>query len=292
MEFFFSCLINGLLTGGVYSLLGLGIVLIYKSTHIFNFAIGEMGVIGAFTVWSIMTYMQIPIWIAVLAGIASGWLVGWAAERFALRRLIGQPIFSAIIATLALGILLKGLTITIWSANQVSFPTPIFPTETVNIWGINVSATLASAFTVAIFCFITFVIFFRKSAMGLAMRGVAESHMVSESLGVKVTTVFSLIWAIAGVVSVVGALCVASRTSLQVHELPGMALRAFPGVLLGGLDSIPGVLVGCIAISILENMSNAYIGVAYGDITPWLILMIVLLVRPAGLWGIKRIERI
>lgn len=292
MEFFLTCLINGILVGGIYALLGLGIVLVYKSTAIFNFAAGEMGVVSAFVVWSLMVYLQLPGWAAVLGGVAMGWLVGMAIERLALRRMIGQPIISAILATLALGILLRGLVITAWSADIVRFPTPVFPSETISFGTLSVSATLVSAFAVAMLCFAGFVIFFRRSGIGLAMRGVAESHQVAQSLGVKVTTVFALIWAIAGAVSAVGAVCVADRAALSVHAVPLVALSAFPGVLLGGLDSIPGVLVGCLIVGILENLSNGYLGVAFGDLTPWVVLMIVIIIRPQGLWGLKRIERV
>ncbi len=292
MELFFTCLINGILVGGVYALVGLGIVLIYKSTAIFNFAAGEMGVIGAFVVWSLMTYLEAPAWISVVVGVGVGWLVGMAVERLALRRMIGQPIISAILATLALAIFLKGLAITIWSANFVVFPTHIFPTATLNLGELKVSAALISAFVVAMLCFAGFVAFFRYSGMGLAMRGVAESHQISQSLGVKVTTVFALIWAIAGAVSAIGAIAVSDRTVLSVNEVPMFALAAFPGVLLGGLESIPGVLVGCLIVGVLENLSNGYLGVAYGGLTPWIVLMVVIIIRPHGLWGLKRIERI
>ena len=124
------------------------------------------------------------------------------------------------------------------------------------------------------------------------MRGVAESHEVAHSLGVKITFVFAITWAIAGVVAALGTSFMGDKVALIVHELPGMALRAFPAVLLGGLDSVPGVLVGGLIVGVLENVSNAYIGVAFGDLTPWIIMMIVIIIRPEGLWGLKRIERI
>lgn len=292
MELFLSCFINGILVGGIYALVGLGIVLIYKSTSIFNFAAGEIGVVAAFVAWSAMAYLEVPGWAAVLIGVAVGFLVGMVVERLALRRMIGQPIISAILATIGLAVFLRGLVITIWSANIVSFPTPIFPAHTINLGPAKISAALLSSFVVSMIFFAGFVAFFRRSAVGLAMRGVAESHQVSRSLGVKVTTIFSLIWAIAGMVSALGAISVSDRSALSVHEVPQAALAAFPGVLLGGLDSIPGVLVGCLVVGVLENLSNGYLGVAFGDLTPWIVLMIVVIIRPQGLWGLERIERI
>jgi branched-chain amino acid transport system permease protein len=292
MESFLSYTINGLLVGGVYALVGLGIVLIYKATHIFNFAVGQMALLGAFFTWSMMQWFGIPTSISIIVGMGGGWLLGMLTERLAMRRLIGQPLIAAIMATLALSVIFRGVVIAVWGASAVPFPKPIFPTESLHLGMVSTSATLVGSFLIAMLCFGAFVLFFRRSGTGLAMRGVAEDHQVSRSLGVRVTSVFSITWAIAGMVAAAAGICLADRLALSIGELPAIALKSFPAVLLGGLDSIPGVIVGGLIIGLVENLTGGYISAVLGQITPWILLMVVLMIRPEGLWGLKRIERI
>lgn len=292
MELAAVCTANGILVGGVYALIGMGIVIIYKATSVLNFAFAHMGVVGAFICYSLMKWLGMPVWVSVTAGILSAGLLGLAIERFALRKLIGQPLMAALIATLAVSIFLQGIVSAIWSPTVVSFPTPIFPKGGFLFFGAVISGNLIGSFIIAALAFAIFTVFFMKSGTGLAMRGVAEDHQIAQSLGVRVTNVFALTWFIAGLVCGIGGICLADKLALGVNEVPALAFRTLPAVLLGGLNSVGGVAIAGVVIGLAENFGNAYISQTFGEIVPWIIVTLTLIIRPEGLWGLRRIERI
>jgi branched-chain amino acid transport system permease protein len=292
MDLAATCVINGILVGGVYALLGMGIVLIYKATSVYNFAMGQMAVFGAFIAYSCMKIMELPIIVCVVVGVLAGGLMGLVVERFALRKLIGQPLIAALIATLAVSVLLKGVVVAIWSSSVIPFPREIFPKSELVIGGVQISGNLFGSFLIALLGFVIFTIYFRKSSTGLAMRAVAEEHQIAQSLGVRVTSVFATTWFIGGLVCAIGGICLADKVALGVNEIPAMTFMAFPAVLIGGLESVAGVAIGGLIIGLAENFCNAYVSQSFGEIAPWLIVILILIIRPEGLWGLKRIERI
>jgi len=220
------------------------------------------------------------------------YLLGLLIERLAMRPLIGQPLIGAMMACLSLSVLLQGLVILVWSAYVTSFPSPIFPRKALTFSNVAVSGGLLGAFIIAILAFFIFAFFFQRTTTGLAMRGTAEDHELAQSTGIRVINVFALTWGIAGVLCCVSGVILADRLALGVTETSSIAFKVFPAVLLGGLDSIPGVLVGGLVVGLTESLTAGFIDPIYSQIAPYIILLIVLLIRPEGLWGLKRIERI
>lgn len=294
-------LVTGLLTGGIYSLVALGLVLIYKSSQIFNFAQGHLLMFSAFITWSLMVQQGWPIWVAILGGAAVAVLLGVLIERLALRPLIGQPILATIMMTLALSQIIQGVTILVFGGARQVFP-EIFPLKPVIIpLGGDVRVVLKVAllwgFGLAMAGVAIFALFFRFTRVGLAMRAAAEDHQLAQSVGLNVRRIFAAAWAIAGVIGLVGGVIIGSISGVE-PTLAGIGLKAFPAVLFGGLESIPGAIIGGLLIGVIENLvgglpaNQAIRATNPAEIAPYVILLLVLLFKPDGLFGLKRIERI
>jgi branched-chain amino acid transport system permease protein len=290
MQALLQYIANGFMVGGIYALIALGIVLVYKSTSVFNFAIGQMMMLGAFFLWTCAEVLHWPMWISLIVAAGGGALVGMLIERLTLRPLIGQPLLSAVLATLALSYFLNGVAIGIWGAYQERLPN-FLPGENVTIGSIVFSNDLLWSFMIAMVLFLALFIFYQRTRTGLLMRATAESHLVAQARGIKVRNIFSWSWALCGFVASVGGMMLAIRLGVsQFISLIG--LKAFPAVLFGGLESIPGAVVGGLTVGIIENLAGGLIAPWLMEITPYIILLLVLIFRPEGLFGEKRIERI
>lgn len=295
-DLFPQFLATGFLTGGVYALVALGLVLIYKASRVFNFAQGHILMVGAFITWWFTENLGMSIWVAFIAAIGVAALLGLAIERIALRPLIGQPILATIMMTLALSQFLQGASIIIFGAYQRSLP-DLFPLQPIILGDVRLKLNLVLAFAVTMAGFAIFVLFFRFTRSGLAMRAAAEDHQLAQSAGLSVPRIFGMAWAIASVVATAGGVLLASISGLEV-SLAIIALKAFAAVLFGGLESIPGAIVGGLTVGIVESLAAgmpvdpAIRALNLGEIAPYLFMLLVLMVRPDGLFGLKRIERI
>ncbi|MBI5032231.1 MAG: branched-chain amino acid ABC transporter permease [Chloroflexi bacterium] len=295
-DLFPQFLATGLLTGGIYSLIALGLVLIYKSSRVFNFAQGHMLMVGAFVAWWFTEEQGWNVWLSFAAAIVVAVVMGLLIERLALRALIGQPILATIMMTLGLSQVLQGSTIIGFGAMQRSLPA-MFPLQPIILGDVRLKTNLVMAFGIAMLGFVLFVIFFRFTRWGLAMRAAAEDHQLAQSVGLRVPRIFGLAWAIASVVATVGGVLLASMSGVELN-LSIIALKAFPAVLFGGLESIPGAIVGGLTVGVIENLVGglpadaAIRSLHLADIAPYVFMLIVLWFRPDGLFGLKRIERI
>ncbi len=308
--------ITGLLNGGPIALTALGIVLIFKSSEIFNFAHGQMLLIGAMATWWFYSPegMGLPLWLAIVAALVVSVLLGLLIERLTLRPMTGQPLLSIILMTLALGQFLQGLTILIFGTTQRNFPvifsvtnpyrfTVPFITYNDNPIVVVLRQNLVWSFVIAMICVTVLVLFFQYTRTGLAMRATAENHETAQSVGIRINRVFGLSWAIAGVIATISGILIATASGLDL-SLSFVALAAFPAVLLGGLESIPGAVIGGLIVGLAQGLvglpnNSFFMGpeVAQAirnsaEIIPYVLLLIVLLIRPDGLFGQKRIERI
>lgn len=307
--------LTGLLNGGPIALIALGIVLIYKSSEIFNFSEGQMLLIGTLATWwfSAEEGLGLPIGFAIVLGLAVGALLGLVIERLALRPLTGQPLLSIILMTLAVAQILQGSAILVFGTTQRNFPV-LF--DVTNPYRLTLPLTyndnpivvilkqnLVWSFVVAMVCVVLLWLFFQYTRTGLSMRATAEDHETAQSVGIRINRVFGLSWALAGVISTVGGILIATASGLDL-SLSIVVLAAFPAVLLGGLESIPGAVLGSLLIGLAQGLvglpsNDFFLGpeVAQAirnsaEIVPYVILLIVLLIRPDGLFGQKRIERI
>jgi len=306
-----QAIVTGILNGGVIGLIALGVVLIYKSSEIFNFSQGHLLMLGAYLTWwfagaseSGNELINLPLGLAVLAAFGTMVLIGFLVERAALRPMTGQPLLSIILMTLGLALFLEGLvSIAFGVQPRTNFPLGPFPprTESCKIpfpWAFNgiifVQKTLVAVFIVAMLGAIIFALFFRLTRTGLAMRATAEDHELARSAGISVNRVFALSWAIAGIIATAGGVLLAMLTGASL-TLSTVVLVAFPAILLGGLESLPGAIIGGIAIGLAQELVEAskFIVVRNSsEIAPYVLLLIVLLIKPEGLFGQKRIERI
>lgn len=282
--------LNGIMIGGMYSLIALGIVLIYKSSKVFNFAVGEMVMLGAFFMWTFFDCLRLPLWASLLCTILASGFVGFFMERVAIHPLIGQPLLSTILVTLGLADILNGLTMLFWGGASEKL-TEFLPGKPIFIGNVVIAHDLLWCFGIVLFFFLVVVVFYEKTKVGLAMRAVAESHQVAQARGLNVGTIFGITWFVAGMIAAVGGILLSYRVGVQ-QFLALIGLKAFPGILLGGLDSIVGALIGGIVVGLTENLVGGLVAPWLGEITPYIVLLLVLLIRPDGLFGLKRIERI
>ncbi|MDY6880837.1 MAG: branched-chain amino acid ABC transporter permease [Desulfatiglans sp.] len=296
METFFQTLASGIMMGSLYSLVGMGVVVIYKSTKVFNFAQGGLVMLGAYIAWSFIEEVGMPIWLALIAAAVAGILIGIIIERFGMRRLVGQPIISLIIITLALQAFINGVVTLFWGDRASNaFPQSFVPALPIEIFGVNLSLQQIVTFAVSMTMMTLFILFFKYIKWGLDLRAVAEDHQAAMCMGISTRMVFVLAWVLSCVLAFTGGVLVGTIHGVNT-TLYEIGEKSFPVVLLGGLESIPGVLLAGIIIGILEYMCGQYldpmVGASTTDIVPFVILLLVLIVKPYGLFGLKRIERI
>jgi branched-chain amino acid transport system permease protein len=195
-------------------------------------------------------------------------------------------------ATLGLSLFLRGVMSFVWSPSTLSFPTKLFPGKPVRVGNIVFSDELLWAFGMAIVVFVFLALFFYRSKVGLGMRTTAEDHEMAQATGINVKRIFAITWLTAGFVAALGGMFLGTRVGLCVGSTPLIALKAFPAVIFGGLESITGAIIGGLIVGILENLAGGLIDPKIAEITPYIILLIMLMIRPEGLFGLKRIERI
>ncbi|MEM7336099.1 MAG: branched-chain amino acid ABC transporter permease [Chloroflexota bacterium] len=307
-------IITGILNGGTLALIALGIVLIYKSSEVFNFAHGHMVMLGAYFTWlfaggdSEEALIDLPLWAAVIAAVIVAILIGLVIERIALRPMTGQPLLSIVLMTLGLAQLFEGLTTVFWGTQPKSnFPAPFSPSDVINIpiAPVNeqsivfldrliISQARLATFVVAILAAVIFILFFQYTNVGLSMRAASENHELARSVGIKVSRVFGASWAIAGIVATLGGVLLATISGVSIN-LSFIALVAFPAILLGGLESFSGAILGGVLVGLVQALVQASTEIEVrnsAEIAPYILLLIILVLRPEGLFGQKRIERI
>jgi branched-chain amino acid transport system permease protein len=286
--------VSGIMIGGVYALVALGIVIVYKSTKIVNFTQGGIMLMGAIIGWLLLGPVGLPPGLALILTVASCALLGLAIDRFTLRPIIGQPIIASIMVTIALAWLFDSVGTLIIGGGERPYP-PILPQGTYRWKWIMVSQSLFLQFIIAIVMFIGFTIFYKYAKLGLAMRGTAEDHEVMQSLGIRVTSIFGYAWLIASLSGSISGILLASSLSVNVG-LSGIGWKALVVVLIGGMESVVGVILTGPIVGVLETLSIQFldplVGGGMGEVVPFGIMLVVLLIRPYGLFGLKRIERI
>jgi len=289
---FLQYFISGILTGGIYGLIGVAIVIIYKATEVFNFAVGALMTFCALICVSLLTDFNLPFWLAVPLSLVLAGVLGAIVERAGLRPLLAQPILTLIMATLAIESILRGVMLSIWTGYTISFPKGLLPGKTIFLGPLFIPHEFLYAFVVAMVTFGLVGLFFYKTQTGLKMRVTAESHEVAMALGVNITRIFAFTWMLAVMVGALAGIFLGNRLGLQVIITSSIAFKALPAIIFGGLDSVAGAILGGFIVGVLEKMAGGYIDPKVAEITPYIILLLILLVRPEGLFGKKRIERI
>ncbi|RME91477.1 MAG: branched-chain amino acid ABC transporter permease [Anaerolineae bacterium] len=290
MDLFIQLTLTGLTNGAILALAALGFVLIYKSSDVINFAQGEFLLVGAYVIFAMIAQVGLHWTIGMVLTLLIAVLLGVLVERLVLRPLIGEPIISVIMVTIGLSSLLRAIVSTIWGNQPKSFP-PFIPSQPINILGATVGADRLWALVIAAVMLVLFNFFFTRSREGIAMRAVADDQQAALSMGISVKKIFAWAWSIAAATAAIGGALVANIVGVG-PELAGFGLRVFPVVILGGLDSIPGAIVGGIIIGLLEAYTGGYIGQGLNQVLPFIVLIIILMIRPYGLFGQEIIERV
>lgn len=288
MYYFFYFTLSGIFLGAVYSIIALGIVIIYKSTKVFNFAQGHLLMVAVLMGATLSSsFGIIPGMILTVVGTT---IIALLLERLTLRPLIGQPLIAALLMTIALGYLLEGGALMVWGEGLYKYP-ELFPSEALSIGSIAIEQQVIWAFVVVAVGFGAFYLFYKKAVLGKAMRATAEDHQVSQSMGIRVTHIFSISWVIAAILAYAASVFLGSLCG--GHYLnSNLGLKAIPAVLVGGLDSIVGAIIGGFIVGLLESLVTGYLSGELGEVVPFIVLLIVLLIKPYGLFGLVRIERI
>ncbi len=280
----------GVLSGGLLALVALGFVLIYKGTGVINFAMGEFMMLGAYFFFTANVLWGLPLWLALPATLAAVALCAALVERAILRPLAGQPVISVLMATIGLASALHGGVEAIWSGRNYEMPA-LLPRKPFIVGDILIPGQIVWSFGLAAVIITAFTLYFRYSKTGIAMRAAASDPVTAYVLGIDVRRTQRLTWMFAGIVGAVAGIVVASMTSLS-PALGTAALGVLAVIILGGLDSIAGAIVAGLIIGLLESLTAAYLGGKVRDIVPYVVVLVILLVRPYGLFGTRQIERL
>jgi branched-chain amino acid transport system permease protein len=309
MAFFLETLLGGLMSGMLYSLVALGFVLIFKASGVFNFAQGAMVLFAALAMarfsewipgWLGMENLFVANLLAFAVAVVIMFVVAWLVERLALRHLVNQEGATLLMATLGIAYVLDGIGQTIFGSDiykiDVGMPKePVMMLEGVFEGGILINKEDFIAALIAALLVISLTIFFQKTSTGRALRAVADDHQAAQSIGIPLGRIWVIVWCVAGITALVAGIIWGSKLGVQ-FSLSTVALRALPVVILGGLTSVPGAIIGGLIIGVGEKLSEVYLGpYVGGGIEIWfayMLALVFLLFRPQGLFGEKIIDRV
>jgi len=295
MTFFLQLVVTGIALGMIYALIAIGFVIIVKSSNAFNIAQGHFVMLGGYLGYTFLAVLKFPLWLSILAIVAIASLGALAIERLTLRPLIGKPVVSVIMLTIALASIIEGLVTLIWGGQYKTYhgflPTMAFKLGKVSIPSEPTIGFLVSAVTVG-----ALLVFYKYTKLGLGMRATAEDLLVAQTLGIKAVVVNQVSWVISFVVGAIGGILLGAISGVMV-PLAEIGLKAFTVALLGGVDSVGGALLAGIVLGVLENLASGYLdpylprgGVA--SVFSFIVMILVLTVRPYGFFGLKKIERV
>jgi branched-chain amino acid transport system permease protein len=297
MTYFMQLVVSGIVVGSIYALSALGFVLIYKSSRVLNIAHGQLIATGAFITYALAVWLELPVALAFLLSMVVTFFIAMSVERVFLRRLIGEPIISVIMVTIGLMSILDGLIyLTPFGTYNFSFP-EFLPTTPIQLGGVSISWTQMVGVIITAILISGFSWFFKKSTLGISMRAVSDDQLASMSIGISIPRVFGLAWAAAGLSAAAAGAIIGNITGLNFETLQAFGITVFPVVILGGLDSIFGAVVAGIIMGLIQQFAAGYLDGHWGlnstaTLLPYIILLVILLFKPHGLFGIHEIERV
>ena len=297
MSYFFQLVVSGVVVGSIYALSALGFVLIYKSSRVLNIAHGQIIASGAFIAYALTVWVGIHIAVSFILSMIITFFLAMSVERVFLRRLIGEPIISVIMVTIGLMSIIDGLIyMSPFGAGNFSFP-EFLPKTPITFWGVSISWTQMVGVVITFIMIGAFTWFFRASTVGISMRAVSDDQFAAMSIGISVPKVFGLAWATAGLSAAAAGGIIGNITGLNFDVLHSFGIIVFPVVIVGGLDSIFGAVVAGIIMGLIQQFAAGYLDGNWGlngtaDVLPYIILLIILLIKPHGLFGIHEIERV
>ena len=290
MDIFLQLTVSGLSTGMIYALAAAGFVVIYKASDVINFAQGDLLLLGTYLIFFAVAQAGLPWSAGVLVTVVLAVAVALAVERLVLRPLVGEPIISMIMVTIGLSSVLRGAINAIWGPNPRSFDS-FLPAGDVVIGPAVLSAARVLSIPIALAMLAGLGLFFRHTRDGIAMRAIADDQQAALSMGISIPRVFGVAWGLAAASAAVGGIMLGNIVGVSPN-VAAIGLRVFPVVILGGLDSIAGAVIGGAIIGLLEVYVGFYVGHGLNLVVPYLVLILVLMVRPYGLFGKEIIERV
>ncbi len=294
MTDFLNYAVNGVLLGEVYALLSLGFVVIYRASKVFNFAQGELMLLGAYTVWTLALGANLPAWLVVPLAFASALGYGWLIERLFFRRLVGESVFAMVMVTIGLVILIRGVVLVLWGAAERQFPA-LLPTMPIVLGELLLPTNMVVGAAITLVLTVALWYFFNRTRFGLTLTAVAEDPTIAISAGIPVRRAVTLAWMMGACIATIGALVLLNGRSLNVLAAD-VALAALPVALLAGLESIGGLLLAGAIVGVIQSLVAAYvdprIGGSASSIVPFVFMLFILVVRPTGLFGWHHIERV
>ncbi len=282
--------VNGAASGCIYGLIALGFVLIYKATEMVNFAQGDIMMLGGFVAFSLIANFHLPYWLGAIFAIVITGAFGYALDALILRRVIGQPQFAVVMLTRGLGFIFRAAAGITWGYDSVGFDTP-FTNKTVNIHGLVLGQdNLSIIVGTVLLCGILYL-FFSKTRVGVAMQAASQNQLAAYYMGIPVRTIFSLIWAIsAGVACLAGILL--SPVSMIDVNMGFLGIKAFAAAVIGGFGSIPGSVIGGVIVGIVEQFAGYKLPAGFQEVTSNVVLLLVLFIRPQGLFAERMGKRV
>ncbi|MDZ7760221.1 MAG: branched-chain amino acid ABC transporter permease [Desulfovermiculus sp.] len=297
MNYFLQLVVSGIVVGSIYALAAIGFVLIYKSSRVLNLAHGQFIALGAYITYSLTVFVGIPIYFSFVLSMVITYFLAMSVERIFLRRLIGEPIISVIMVTIGLMSIIDGVIyLTPFGSENLSFPS-FLPTQPIIFYGIFISYTQLVGVVITFVLIGVFSWFFKKSTVGVSMRAVSDDQMASMSIGISVPKVFALAWATAGLSAAAAGGILGNIVGLNFDTLHAFGIIVFPVVILGGLDSLPGAVVAGIIMGLIQQFASGYLDGNWGlngtaTLVPYVLLLVILLLKPHGLFGTHEIERV
>jgi len=289
--FFLQNLFSGLLLGGIYILVAVAFVLIYKSSKILNLAQGSIVLVGAYLSYALVKQLGLHPVLGVTISVLACGVIALGLERFILRPMIAQPILSIVMVTIGIDLLFRGLCNLIWGAGGWRVYPEIFSSEPFEIGPIFFAREYVYPFLFSIVMLIFLALFFSKTKHGLLMRAIAQGHKVAQSIGIRVPKLLALSWVIACMMSALAGVFLGSIHNVNI-PLADIGLKALAAALLGGLESIGGAVIAGMIIGVVEGLAAGYIGHGAREVAPFVAMMIVLIIKPYGLFGLEEIERV
>jgi len=284
--------VSGIAIGAIYALVALGFVLIYKATEVVNFAQGELMMIGAFLALTFINLLGLSYWVAFLLTLLGMAVLGVVLDRVLISPLIGEPTFSIVMVTIGFGILARSVVSMIpgWGTDTYGFKTP-FADKNLRAADIVVSWEHLAIISITLVAVVIFYAFFKYTRVGVALQATAQNQLAAVYMGISIKRVFTIAWAISAVMAGVAGILLAPVTFVHMN-MGFIGLKAFPAAVLGGFGSIPGAIVGGLIIGVTESLAGIYLPIGWKDIAAYVILILVLIIRPQGLFGIQERKKV
>ena len=286
-----NLIVGGLAAGCLYAMIAIAIVIVLNITDIANFAQGEMAMLATFFDYWLMDGLGLPWWEAVSIAIIFGLVQGIVIQQVVIRPLIGGPVLSAIIATLGLNVVLNSVAGMIWGHQTYTFPSPFAFSPPFLVAGVPIAVDSVVNIAVGLVIIIAMTLFLRFTWTGLGLRAASQNQTVARLMGVSITKTSAIAWGLGGLVGAVAGVLVAPKLFLDTNLMSALLIKAFAGGVLGGLNSLIGVFLGCLALGVTENLAGAYLSPSFADAITFLIIIAVLTIRPQGVFGRIKVRK-